>query len=238
MITESAKAHRKEMLDGLLGAMEQGTAPWQQPWVNREGPVNAVTGRHYNGVNMLNLSMRGAGMGEGHDPRWCTFQQAKEQGWNIKKGSKGTHVEFYKFEEKPKMNVVVRNYVVFHASQIEGIPPYEPKVLSAEEQAEKAERILRESGAKIEHGPDYPAGYSVANDTISMPPMESFSNTSDYYASAMKQLVSWTGHGDRMGRPQPDPATLTRPQLERVSAREALVMGIGAMLLSAETGIP
>ncbi len=88
----------------------------------------------------------------------------------MKAGEKGTHVEFYKYEERPKVDefgdpvldedgkqevqksVFVRNYVVFHASQIGGMPAYEPSARNPIETSEKAERILRESGADIRHG--------------------------------------------------------------------------------------
>ena len=104
-----------------------------------------MSGRTYHGINAVNLALQSQVLGHSHDGRWLTFDQAKEKGWHVKQGKKGTHVEFYKFEEKPKFDesgspvldsngkqeveksVVVRNYVVFHASQIEGIPPYEPK---------------------------------------------------------------------------------------------------------------
>ena len=249
MITEKAKERREALVHDLVEAMKQGTAPWQQPWVAMERPFNAVTGRHYNGANMLNLALRSSALGAGNDPRWCTFEQAKEKGWSIKKGSKGTAVEFYKFEEKPKMDefgapvlnekgeqeveksVLVRNYVVFHASQINGIGPYAPKVRNPVENNEKAERILAESGADIRHGGDV-AGYNIEGDYIRLPQQEAFNTQADYYATALHELTHWTGHRDRLNRP------LSYDMDSEKYAREELVAEISSMFVSAETGIP
>ena len=249
MITEKAKERREELVHDLVEAMKQGTAPWQQPWTGAERPFNAVTGRRYNGANLLNLALRSSVLGAGSDPRWCTFEQAKEKGWSIKKGSKGTAVEFYKFEEKPKVDefgapvlnekgeqevekkVLVRNYIVFHASQIDGIGPYAPKVRNSAESNEKAERILAESGADIRHGGDV-AGYNIEGDYIRLPQQEAFHSQADYYATALHELTHWTGHRDRLNRP------LSYDMDSEKYAREELVAEISSMFVSAETGIP
>ena len=133
------------------------------------------------------------------------FDQAKEKGWHVKPGEKGTHVEFYKFDEKPKVDesgdpvldedwkqevqksVLVRNYVVFHASQIEGMPPYEPPARNPIETSEKAERILQESGAEIRHGGNQ-AFYNMAGDYIQVPERGQFNSQADYYATALHEL--------------------------------------------------
>ncbi|MBR2208566.1 MAG: ArdC family protein, partial [Synergistaceae bacterium] len=165
MISSKAQEYRDELVKKLCEAMENGTAPWQKTWTDGDAPFNAVSGRAYHGINLVNLALQSQTLGHPGDPRWITFDQAKEKGWHVKQGEKGTHVEFYKFDEKPKFDesgapvldadgkqeveksVLVRNYVVFHASQIEGIPPYEPKARNPIEANEKAERILKESGA-------------------------------------------------------------------------------------------
>ena len=250
MISQKAQENRDQLVKDLVEAMKNGTAPWQQPWTgDMETPFNAASGRHYHGVNFVRLSMRGAQMGQGGDPRWCTFEQAKEKGWHIKPGSKGTKVEFYKFDEKPKTDefgdpvldeegkqevqrsVIVRNYVVFHASQIEGIEPYEPKVRNAIECNEKAERILKESGADIRHGGNE-AFYARGGDYIQLPAMEQFNSQADYYSTALHELTHWTGHPSRLNRES------SGDMKSEAYAREELVAEIGSMFVSAETGIP
>ena len=29
------------------------------------------------------------------DPRWMTYKQAAEQGWQVRKGERGTHIEYW-----------------------------------------------------------------------------------------------------------------------------------------------
>ena len=249
MISQKAQENRDQLVKDLIEAMKNGTAPWQQPWTgDMETPFNAVSGRHYRGVNFVRLSMRGSQLGQSGDPRWCTFEQAKEKGWHVKPGSKGTKVEFYKFDEKPKVDefgdpvlddegkqevqrsVIVRNYVVFHASQIEGIEPYVPKVHNAIECNEKAERILKESGANIQHGGNE-AFYSFGEDCIHLPNMEQFNSQADYYATALHELTHWTGSPSRLNR------EMSGDRTSEVYAREELVAEISSMFVSAETGI-
>ena len=250
MISQKAQENRDALVKDLVEAMKNGTAPWQQPWTNdMETPYNAVSGRHYHGVNFVRLSLKGHQMDNGGDPRWCTFEQAKEKGWHVKPGSKGTNVEFYKFDEKPKTDefgdpvldeegkqeversVIVKNYTVFHASQIDGIEPYEPRIHNAIESSEKAERILSESGANIKHGGNE-AFYNFSGDYIQLPDMERFNSQADYYATALHELTHWTGHPDRLNR------DMSGDRQSEAYAREELVAEIGSMFVAAETGIP
>ena len=155
MISPKAQEYREELVKKLCDAMEKGTAPWQRTWTDGDAPCNAVSGRAYHSINSINLALQSQALGQPSDPRWLTYGQAQEKGWHVKAGEKGTHVEFYKFDEKPKVDesgdpvldedgkqeveksVLVRNYVVFHASQIEVIPAYEPPARNPIETSEK-----------------------------------------------------------------------------------------------------
>ena len=177
------------------------------------------------------------------------FDQAKEKGWHVKAGEKGTHVEFYKYEERPKVDefgdpvldedgkqevqksVFVRNYVVFHASQIEGMPAYEPPARNPIETSEKAERILQESGADIRHGGNE-AFYNRTDDYIQVSERGQFSSKADYYATALHELGHWTGHPSRLNR------EASSDMRSESYAKEELVAEITSIFVSAETGIP
>ena len=249
MISSKAQEYRDELVKKLCDAMEQGTAPWQKTWTDGDAPFNAVSGRAYHGINSINLALNSQALGHPEDPRWCTFDQAKEKGWHVKPGEKGTHVEFYKFDEKPKVDdfgdpvldedgkqeveksVLVRNYVVFHASQIEGISPYLPKARNPIETSEKAERILKESGAEIRHGGNE-AFYSLTGDYIQVPERGPFKTQADYYSTALHELSHWTGHPSRLNR------ETSSDMNSETYAKEELVAEISSMFVSAETGIP
>ncbi len=249
MISSKAQEYRDELVKKLCDAMEKGTAPWQKTWTDGDAPFNAVSGRAYHGINSINLALQGQLLGHAEDPRWCTFDQAKEKGWHVRPGEKGTHVEFYKFDEKPKVDefgdpvldedgkqeveksVLVRNYVVFHASQIEGITPYVPKARNPIETNEKAERILKESGAEIRHGGNE-AFYSLTGDYIQVPERGQFKTQADYYSTALHELSHWTGHPSRLNR------ETSSDMNSETYAKEELVAEISSMFVSAETGIP
>lgn len=94
-------------------------------------PYNASTGKAYQEGNVLILTLRATELNGLNDPRWLTFLQAKELGFHVKKGAKSAKIAFctvkiVKDEEtgKDKEHKVIKHYNVFHASQIEGIPPY------------------------------------------------------------------------------------------------------------------
>lgn len=47
----------QQVTDRIIAELEKGTAPWVKPWKDTRGagsiPYNAVSGRHYSGVNIL-----------------------------------------------------------------------------------------------------------------------------------------------------------------------------------------
>lgn len=86
----------QRVTERVIEALERGTAPWTRPWrtPEQEGPsqpVNAVTGRPYQGVNALTLALHTLSLGT-TDMRFATFKQAKEKGWGIRRGASGLPV--------------------------------------------------------------------------------------------------------------------------------------------------
>ena len=99
-------------------------------------PINAVTNQPYKGKNETTLRGVGQLLDGGKDPRWCTFIQAQSKGWKVKKGAHGTKIEFWSEllvqneqqedkEAKPSKRLMRKIYVVFHASQIDGMPEFQ-----------------------------------------------------------------------------------------------------------------
>jgi antirestriction protein ArdC len=57
-------------------------------------PANPVTGNRYRGGNAIHLLA--SAMQKGYDdPRWMTYKQAFEEGWQVRRGEKGTQIEFF-----------------------------------------------------------------------------------------------------------------------------------------------
>ena len=169
----SPRDHYAEITDQIIAALEAGTPPWRQPWDNAKAggpcmPQNAATGIRYRGINVLTLGMSPLAFMTG-DPRWATYKQAQEHGWQVKKGSHGATGFFYKrieverdesgaddAREGGKWFPLLRSFTLFHASQIDGIPDYiHPTIAEAPWRApDSAEVIIRNSRAQIRIGGD------------------------------------------------------------------------------------
>ena len=241
------KEYAEEVAARIVEQLEQGTAPWQKPWQPGELrlPYNHTTGKEYKGMNSMWLSMQGY-----VDPRWMTYNQASAEGGQVRKGSKGTHIVYWKFSEERKqtdeqgrpvidpetgkqktINVQFerpRSFmaVVFNASQIDGLPPLEARPLMPEpERRARAEVILANSGASIQHVPGDRAYYRPGTDSITLPERTQFPTADAYYATALHELGHWTGHPSRLDR------DLSHPFGSEGYAREELRAEIASLML-------
>ena len=239
------KEYRLEITNKIIEALKNGTAPWQRNWFGDDMPLNAITGSRYRGTNSLLLSVAGDVLDNGANPRWCTYLQAKLNGWKIKKDSSGTRIFFWK-TISVKSNEVIDDYcdetsdalktipvmkffTVFHASQIEGIEPYAPTKVNKVIANQIVENIIINSGADIRYK-GFRAFYSPVEDYIQIPQPEYFFDTNAYYSTLLHELAYWTGHELKRNM-----------QLNKTSpayAQEELVAEIASMFLSYETGIP
>ena len=211
--------HRREVTDSIIKMLEDGVAPWQKPWEGSAMPFNPTTERPYRGGNALHLLATGMGR-EYADPRWMTYKQAAEQGWQVRGGEKGTHIEFWEVKERSNekeagpgqdggessakengQRLIHRVYTVFNAKQIDAIPEYQPKQRTPFEAVQAGERILANSGARIEHDQRDDAFYNRRSDSIHLPPKDAFKDAPGYYGTALHELAHWTGHPSRLIRP-------------------------------------
>ena len=206
---KSKKPFHETVAEKLIEQLEKGTAPWQKPWNPGETgaflPYNPTTGNRYKGINSIHLLSQ-----DRDDQRWMTYKQATEFGGQVRKGEKGTLVQYWKFTEeqtkrdndgKPVMDgegnpvkVVVKlerprvfNASVFNAEQIDGLPPLEKKPQTWDS-IERAEHILAASGAEIHHNGGGRAFYRPSTDSIHLPDKGAFPSAENYYATALHEL--------------------------------------------------
>jgi len=222
----------------LMAQLEAGTAPWQKPWSTGVPPsllpINPSTGRRYRGSNAVQLMSRGHA-----DPRWMTEKQAEGLGAQIRPDAEGVTVQYWKFGdgsdwahaqtagmERPH----AFHATVYNAEQIDGLAPL---VVPLQEwnPIERAEQILRASGAHIEHTESNRAFYRPETDTIHLPPREQFATPAQYYAIALHELGHWSGHPSRLDRDQ------SHPYASEGYAMEELRAEIASMILGEELGI-
>lgn len=250
MAYETKKLFYKDFADKIIKTIEERDKPWPKSlgWENAEAydrsPRNPISGTIYRGVNSINLALTAKKNGW-DDPRWLTYKQAQDNGYQVRKGERHTKVIFYeerkiesqidnenqKEDNEEEKKVIVKFFQVFNASQIEGIPPLEISKLTHKwDPIEKAEEILRNSGAKIEHEVGKGAGYYYSSDKIILPPKEQFKSAEVYYSTAFHELAHWTATKDRLNR-----TNNSRDYSEY--AREELRAEIAAWMLCEQLGL-
>ena len=208
--------HYQDITNRIVAALESGTKPWQQPWDTAKAgkttlPVNATTGRPYHGINVLVLAMSAVAFGAG-DPRFCSYKQASDRGWQVRKGERGTQIFFKAMEvadceaspeadDRTKRIPMLRAYTVFNGAQIDGIPPWTaPDMAQAPwQRPEAADLILRNSGARVQVGGSR-AFYSPSLDVVCHPPLSSFHSPEAFGATVLHELGHWTSHETRLNR--------------------------------------
>ena len=223
----------------IIAELENGTVPWHKPWVGTGGAISHVTGRPYSFLNQLLLGRPG---------EWLTFRQCADEGGHVKKGAKARFVVFWKWLEGDKIVKLpdgsetkeqipfLRYYNVFHIDQCEGISPkWDKPVEHPAEPDEAAEAIIAgyiaRSGVKLNRTKGDRAFYSPATDTITVPCMEQFSETAEFYSTLYHEAIHSTGHASRLNR-----LTSTAFASESYS-QEELVAECGAAYLLHAVGL-
>jgi antirestriction protein ArdC/phage/plasmid primase-like uncharacterized protein len=252
-MNELTKSFVETVAERLIEQLKEGIAPWQKPWQPGDAgaamPTNPVTGNRYKGINALHL------MCQDHtDQRWMTYKQAASIGAQVRKGEKGTPIQYWKFSEEQTQTDGNDNPVldaqgnpvkhtvrlerpslfmatVFNAEQIDGLPPRQPPREQSWTGIERADAVLRASGADIHHGEHDRAFYRAGTDSIHLPNKEQFDSADRYYAIALHELGHWTGHSSRLGR------DLGHPFGSEAYAREELRAEIASMIMGDELGI-
>ena len=189
--------------DRIIAQLEAGQIPWHKPWVASGQAISRSTGKPYSLLNQLLLGQSG---------EYVTFKQAQQEGGHIRKGEKAQMVVFWKFIEQEdeethekKQVPFLRYYSVFHLSQCEGLTakhaPQLPNTAHADQQAETliADYVQR-SGVTIHHQDGDKACYHPSSDSITLPHIEQFTDTAEYYSTAFHELTHSTGHASRLNR--------------------------------------
>ena len=252
-MTKIAQPFHEAVAEKLIRLLQEGTAPWQKGWQPGEPgallPMNPMTGKRYQGINAIQL------MSQGHaDPRWMTYKQAAAMGAQVGKGEKGTPIQYWKFseahdktdalgnpvrdaegrrvrEDQPLERPRVFMAIVFNAAQIDGLAPMPPQQAAEWPSLDRAEQLLRTSGATLVHAAQNRAFYRPVTDSIHLPDRAQFPSAAQYYATALHELGHWTGHPSRLNR------DLSHPFGSAGYAREELRAEIASMILGSELGL-
>ncbi len=213
--------------------IKRGTVSWLQAHENEhiDLPYNPITGKNYTAANNMVLSAKGY-----TDSRWLTYDQAAEQGCQVKKGEKATEIAFYHYIDyktkekldKPKIQTVK----LFNAEQLTGIEKMPGKASNKEEALAKVQSIFENSQVKIVNNQKDKVFYRSKDDTIYMPPKEAYKDELAYGSAAIHELCRWAGNGEERLNYE------TVPFGTEAFARQKLRTEIASYMLCKELGIP
>ncbi len=246
----SVPDHYQAVTDRIVAALEAGTAPWRRPWVSGARttvpgmPCNAVSGRTYRGINAVLLAMTQYAHGS-DDPRWLTYKQASDHGWQVRAGERGTPVVFFKrldVHERPegcegeatvRRVPLLRGFTAFHATQVDGIGPYRPPTPDEApwRKPDAPELIVARSGVRVRTGGNQ-AFYSPTLDLIGMPVAAAFRTPEGYAATLLHELGHASAAPSRLGR------DLTGRFGSRAYAFEELVADLTSCFVGTVLGLP
>lgn len=184
----------------IIKKLEEGHIPWIKPW-DYVDAVNYVSQKPYAGINKLLLD----------GGEYLTFKQIKDNGGNIKPGSKAKIVVFYKpwdIEDKETGEVVhtrvMRYYNVFSIADVEGIESKQPELQHKNYNINECEQIvnnyLDKSGVGFETKICNRAYYVPSEDRVCVPYINQFKNSQSYYGTVFHELAHSTGHESRLDR--------------------------------------
>ncbi len=213
---DKIKNERQKLTNTIIENLEKEGQIWKKGWESSlVAPYNPTSKSIYKGYNKIKLMIT-AQEREYKDPRWVTYKQAKDKGWQVIKGAKGVSCEFWKFEKEIKEkdeqdNEVTKkikldrpisySFTLFNANDIDGIPKL-PERESLEDSELKFinNTLIRSSECEINETAIDQAFYRPSEDKIYLPLRESFSNPQEFTATLIHEMAHSTGHPDRLAR--------------------------------------
>ena len=167
---------------------------------------------------------RGISQGRG-DNRWGTYNQIREAGGQVRKGEKGTQVQFFTdrnsraakdeqgktlkdkngktiYEEQERRTPIYKQYTVFNVEQADGLKlkPRDEQLRPEWDAHRDAEKVIAANGATVQHVAGDRAAYLYEQDKIVLPEQSQFPTRNGYYQTALHECGHATGHPDRMNR--------------------------------------
>lgn len=241
----------QDFTDQVIKQMEDNNMNWSKPFTTTilNGHHNVISKKPYQGMNCfsIGLSVHKNGF---KSNEWATFNQWKNLGAKIKKGSKGTEILYWnikEYEDKTNKDEKVKipflkYFVVFNADQVDGyetkekgLKDFNLKEIDNWKTHFKTDTFVENTKADINIANK--AFYSPNGDFIGMPPKEDFKgdkeNTKEqyYYSTLLHELTHWSGHSSRCNR------DLKNRFGSKAYAMEELVAEIGSAFLCSHLGV-
>ncbi|MFN3361293.1 MAG: ArdC family protein [Pseudanabaenaceae cyanobacterium] len=223
----------KIVVDKIISLLSRGVKPWKQPWHSLKFQ-NLISGHIYTGWNPMICAID-VYLYNYSSPFFVGFNQAKEKGWRIKKGSKSTWIIFCSVKEEDDIeNRFYKWFQVFNVDCLDDsdsdekladlIRDRQLKPKDGKKKIKTVEEFIESHNPTIRYGGNS-ACYISSIDEIEMPRFENFSSTEGFYATLLHELTHWTGHKSRLDR------NLGSKFASKEYAYEELIAELGAALL-------
>lgn len=243
-----ASVAHKAKFENLVSQIEAefATGKWSMPFFAAKPQRNALTQKGYRGVNVLSLWIDAVEK-EFVSREWMTFKQASEKGFQVKKGSKGSIVEFWSKIQKKDDEAVTSDdeksfwfckyYTVFNLSQMQDMDGNDVVVAADNtlptlaEQQDLLLKFAEKTGVKIVHSPESgEAFYRPSTHSVSIPSTNDFKTEVDYLNTLAHELAHST---HRVVRPN-----WVKGSFGSVDyAKEEVVAELGAVFICSMLGI-
>lgn len=228
--------------DEIIKKLEQGKIPWKRSFNGVElPPRNFKSKKMYKGINLLMLGMSGY-----KSPYWLTFNQAKDMGGQVTKGSKATRILFAKMmnykdkDDKDQMRPIYKYSSVFNLDVIDGIDcpvsnlePEQQREVQYIENCEAVLSVMKEKNKipPIKYHDLFRAYYSPGEDIIRTCEIQDYISDEEYYSTLFHEIIHSTGHNSRLKR------DMTGGKQSKAYAKEELIAEIGSCFICGMTGI-
>lgn len=175
----------------ILQHLENGTRPWEPPWLGGDGPRNHHTLRYYSGINELILFSAARSRGYKYQ-RWVTAKQVALLGGEIKPGEKSTAIVLagrYSPDRAGKTVGFSRLYGIYNAeAQCHGIPMPVPPSPSRRNRNARIETLIGRAGLVVRRG-GTAAYYDTTNDRLHVPAQSAFFEPPAFYRTLLHEAA-------------------------------------------------
>lgn len=236
----------------IVAQLEQGAGTFTLPWHGRGAasglPVNASTGKGYNGANVLVLWATAGARGYSRST-WATYKQWQSLGAQVRKGERGTTcIKWTQITDKrgpaagddaARQVMIGTGFSLFNVDQVDGYEATAPAAVDTAptfDPIAHAEQIAWGTGAAITHE-GARAYYRPSTDQVVMPDRFRFVGTptssaqESYYSTLFHELSHWTGAASRCNR------SLRGRFGDEAYAAEELIAELSAAFICARLGI-
>ena len=220
----TAQQTLEQFKDDVVLSMKQNNGRWEKMFGENINAFNSVTNNRYRGINQLMLSFTSENK-EYKNNIWASYKQWESIGGQVKKGSKGTGIIFYKpsLFRNPKKDEtpntkhglvktqwsVMRGATVFNVDQVDlSNSEYKIPVVKFGKQysIKEIDSFIKSTNVTVKHDDVNRCFYVPSKDYINMTPKEFFKDTKDsdatvnYYSVFFHELTHATGHESRLNR--------------------------------------